>query len=76
MAPEASRTVVFRRGTWKGLRGSIPVGGQHVPNSAVGAKLLWKKAQKKAKKKRTSDVINRAIPHRRPVMVGMVWFPS
>ena len=66
---------MFRSGTWNGFIGSIPVGGQHEPSSIVGAKLLWKKAQKKAKKKSTSEVINRIIPSRRPIFTGIVWHP-
>ena len=41
---------VFKRGTEKGLSGSIPKGGQNTPISIEGDKLLWKKAQKKRKK--------------------------
>jgi hypothetical protein len=44
----------------------MPVGGHAQPNSGVGDKLLWKNAQKKAKKNNTSEVINRIIPHRNP----------
>lgn len=39
--PEASRTEVLRRGTLKGSRGQMPVGGQHPPSSGVGARLEW-----------------------------------
>lgn len=39
--PDARRTDVFRRGTSSGLRGVIPVGGQHPPRSCVGTKLEW-----------------------------------
>lgn len=67
VTPEAKSTAVFSSGTEKGFRGWIPVGGQLQPNSGVGAKLLWKKAQKNAKKNITSDVINRIIPHRKPL---------
>ena len=63
MAPEAKRIAVFKSGIWKGLKAWIPAGGQHPPNSTVGAKLLWKKAQKKEKKNKTSEVINKIIPH-------------
>ena len=50
----------------------MPVGGQAHPNSGAGANLLWKKAQKNAKKKRTSEAINKIIPHRRLVItVGL-----
>ena len=66
---------MLSRGTWNGLIGSIPVGGQHAPSSTVGARLLWKNAQKNAKKKRTSDVMKRIIPSRRPMPTGIVWHP-
>jgi hypothetical protein len=59
---------VFNRGTEKGFNGSIPVGGQQHPNSGVGARLLWKNAQKNAKKNITSDVMNKIIPHRKPAI--------
>lgn len=39
--PEASSTEVFSRGTSRGFRGIIPVGGQHPPSSGVGARLEW-----------------------------------
>lgn len=67
VTPEARRTAVFRRGILKGLIGVMPTGGQQQPSSGVGASLLWKNAQKKAKKKHTSDRMNRIIPHRRPL---------
>ncbi len=54
----------------------IPVGGQQQPNSGVGARLLWKKAQKKAKKNITSETINRIIPHRSPLVTYDVWWPK
>jgi hypothetical protein len=59
---------VFRRGTLNGFNGVIPAGGQQHPNSGVGDSLLWKNAQKNAKKNKTSEVINRIIPHRRPLV--------
>lgn len=55
--------------------GVIPVGGHEQPNSGVGANLLWKKAQKKAKKNRISETIKRIIPQRNPVITGDVWNP-
>lgn len=57
---------MFSRGILNGLMGVIPVGGQEHPNSAVGANLLWKKDQKKARKKQISEIIKRIIPQRRP----------
>jgi len=66
VTPDARSTAVFSNGTLNGLRGVIPTGGQQHPNSGVGDNLLWKNAQKNAKKNNTSDVINRIMPHRRP----------
>lgn len=73
--PEASRMAVFNRGTSSGLRGLIPVGGHCPPSSGVGARLEWKNAQKKPRKKNASDVMNKAIPYRRPFWTGGVWCP-
>lgn len=75
VTPEASKTAVFRSGTLNGLMGVIPTGGQQQPNSGVGASLLWKKAQKNAKKKHTSDKMNKIIPHRRPLATYDVCAP-
>lgn len=75
VTPDESRTAVLRRGTRKGLIGLIPVGGQDTPSSMVGARLLWKNAQKKAKKKQTSEVIKSIIPYRSPVLTGRVCLP-
>lgn len=41
VTPDANRTAVFSRGTSKGLRGMMPVGGQQPPSSGVGARLEW-----------------------------------
>lgn len=57
---------VFSRGTSIGSMGLIPTGGHCPPSSGAGARLEWKKAQKKPRKKNASDVINRTIPYRRP----------
>jgi len=53
---------VFNKGTSKGLKTTIPFGGQIVPISIVGAKLIAKKAQKKAKKNITSEAIKSITP--------------
>ena len=66
---------MFRSGTLNGLSGVIPVGGHAHPSSGVGESLLWKNAQKNAKKNNTSDVINRIIPHRKPFVTYVVWWP-
>jgi len=75
VTPEARRIIVFKRGTWKGLNGITPWGGHWRPISIDGASLLWKKAQKKEKKNKTSDVINKIIPHRSPLATINVWSP-
>lgn len=51
------------------------MGGHVTPISTEGASLLWKKAQKKAKKKQTSDVIKRIMPYRRPFSTIAVCLP-
>lgn len=66
---------MFNKGTWKGLIANIPKGGQNLPISKLGARLLLKKAQKKEKKNKTSDVINRIIPHCIPLKTELVWYP-
>lgn len=53
----------------------MPAGGQALPISTAGAKLLWKKAQKNEKKNRTSDAINKIIPHRSPTPTDEVCKP-
>jgi len=44
----------------------IPFGGQIDPISTEGDILLWKKAQKKATKKKISDTINKITPYLKP----------
>ena len=58
---------MLRSGTLNGFSGVIPIGGQQHPSSGVGARLLWKKAQKNAAKKHTSERINSIIPQRMPL---------
>jgi hypothetical protein len=60
--PDNKRIMVFKNGISQGLKTFIPLGGQIEPMSTVGAKLLWKKAQKKAKKKSISETINSITP--------------
>lgn len=75
VTPEASKTPVFNKGISKGFKGTIPEGGQQEPNSKLGANLLWKYAQKKAKKKQISDTINKIMPQRNPFDTCIVWNP-
>jgi hypothetical protein len=51
------------------------MGGQVDPNSIVGDKLLWKKAQKNEIKKNTSETINKIIPQRSPLVTIFVCSP-
>ena len=66
---------VFNKGIWNGLKALIPNGGQRLPISTLGERLLWKNAQKKLKKKRTSEVINKIIPQRKPTPTIVVCWP-
>lgn len=75
VTPDANKIAVFKRGIWKGLKAIIPTGGQVIPNSIVGERLLWKKAQKKEIKKKISETINKIIPHRKPKVTGNVCNP-
>jgi len=68
VTPDARRTAVLSKGTLNGSRVVIPTGGQQHPSSGVGANLLWKNAQKNAKKKHTSDKMNSNIPYRSPLV--------
>lgn len=68
VTPEDKRIAVFNKGIWKGLKLWIFIGGQRFPSSIEGDKLLWKKAQKKEIKKNTSEIINKIIPQRNPIV--------
>jgi len=76
VTPEAKSTAVFSRGIENGFNGLIPTGGQQQPNSGVGESLLWKNAQKNAKKKHTSETMNNNIPYRNPFITYEVWCPK
>jgi hypothetical protein len=38
--PDVNKIAVFNNGTWKGLKTKIPTGGQKLPISILGDKLL------------------------------------
>ena len=73
VAPEHSRIIVFNNGIALASKTSIPLGGQILPISIVGAKLAAKNAQKKAKKNITSETINSIIPYLKPSCTMLVW---
>jgi len=64
--PDDSKIIVFSNGTLRGLMVLIPIGGQEQPISTEGESLLWKNAQKKARKKQISLIINKIIPNFSP----------
>jgi hypothetical protein len=75
VTPEDRRRIVFSSGILIGLNDLIETGGHLCPNSIVGEILLWKKAQKKEAKNKTSDRMNSTIPVFRPFITTSEWFP-
>lgn len=75
LAPDDKSRIVLSNGISKGFKGSIPTGGQAVPNSTVGARAEWKYAQKILIKKNTSLTMNNATPRLRPFWTAKVWLP-
>lgn len=73
--PDDNKIIVFNRGIWNGLKGVMPIGGQVIPNSILGDRLLWKKLQKKEIKKKISETINKIIPHFKPLITQIVCNP-
>ena len=74
--PESNKINVFNDGISQGLNVRMPLGGHEAPISIEGETLLWKNAQKKAKKNKTSEIINKIIPKRNPCCTIPVWCPS
>lgn len=66
---------MLRRGICIGSNVKIPFGGQIIPISIVGDKLLWKNPQKNEIKKNTSEIINKIIPNLSPLVTAIVCFP-
>lgn len=75
LTPDANKITVFNKGTWKGLKQKIPVGGHIDPNSTLGLNLEWKKDQKKERKKKISLTINKIIPTINPDKTRLLWYP-
>jgi hypothetical protein len=75
VAPDETRMAVFKRGILSGLNVIIPVGGHNLPTSILGARLMWKKAQKNDRKNMISDVMNKIIPSFRLFITTVGWYP-
>jgi len=73
--PEDNKIIVFNNGTFIASNGKIPIGGQQLPIVTSGANLTWKNAQKKDKKKKISEIINKIIPHRSPISTILECMP-
>ena len=76
VTPEDNNNIVFNNGNSKGLTACIPNGGHCAPNSTLGDIALWKNAQNIAKKKKTSDIINKPTPKFNPFCTALVWLPN
>lgn len=76
VTPDVNNTIVLSKGIPRGEKHSIPTGGQTPPIKGEGAKLEWKKAQKKETKNITSDTINKMKPKRKPFCTASVWNPA
>jgi len=74
-APLARSNVVLSRGTSSGSSEESPAGGHTEPNSTLGLREEWKKAQKNEKNKQTSLIMNRIIPNRKPSSTLYVCLP-
>ena len=74
--PDNKSIKVFKNGISQGLNTKIPFGGQIEPISTEGLRLLWKNAQKNAKKNKISEMINNKIPYLKPCWTNPVWWPS
>lgn len=74
--PDNNSIIVFKKGTSQGLNTTIPLGGHIEPISIDGARLLWKNAQKNAKKNSISETINKITPYRNPFWTAPVWCPE
>ena len=63
------------RGISLGLSFSIPTGGRTEPNSTLGEREEWKKAQKKEMKRNNSEMMNKMTPIRIPFLTKRVCCP-
>ena len=65
----------MKRGTPRGLMGLTPIGGHSDPINVAGAQAIWPHAQKKLKKKQTSEVINKTTDVVRHAVTSSAWIP-
>jgi hypothetical protein len=72
VTPDDNNIIVFNNGNSKGFTACIPNGGHCAPNSTLGDIALWKNAQKIAKKKNTSEIINNPTPKFNPFCTAFV----
>lgn len=75
VTPDNNNKQVFNKGTFQGLNGIIPNGGQTAPIQILGERLEWKKAQKKEIKNIISDTKNKTKPNRKLFCTANVWWP-
>ena len=73
---EQSKRKVFKRGRPKGEQVLRPAGGQSLPSSTAGEEEECKYAQKNLKKKKTSEIMNRTMPYRKPDLTFKEWYPK
>lgn len=76
VTPEDNKITVFNKGNPQASKVIIPLGGKAKPTPIAGAKLQWKKPQKKLKKNISSETINNIIPKRIPCCTLKVCWPS
>lgn len=74
-APEDNKRIVLSKGKPQGLIATNPKGGQEVPNSIAGLRLMCKNAQKIETKNMISVSTNNRKPTVRPRLTTWVWQP-
>jgi len=62
LTPDDNKIRVFKKGSSKGVKTSISLGGQTQPIATEGERLEWKKAQKNPTKNIISETIKRITP--------------
>ncbi len=70
------KVTVLTKGNLAASINGINNGGHTFPIAEDGVKLEWKKAQKKPKNNKASEMINKAIPHNKPLRTIGEWANS